>query len=106
MDATGVSDLAHAYRQLARQFQLPQPRKTFGLTPRELEIVAAVLAGEGNRGIATKLRISDQTVKNHLTAIFDKVGVSSRLELGLFAKHLEAVEDLSRIVRRANRAGF
>jgi two-component system, NarL family, nitrate/nitrite response regulator NarL len=59
--------------------------KTFGLTPRELQIIASVVAGYTNRDIAKKFRISEQTVKHHLTNIFKKVGVSSRLELVLFA---------------------
>jgi DNA-binding NarL/FixJ family response regulator len=57
----------------------------FGLTSRELEIVAAIVSGESNRDIADRLAISLQTVKHHLTSIFDKTGVSSRLELALFA---------------------
>jgi len=58
------------------------------MTPRERQIVAAVLSGYTNRGIAQKLSISDQTVKNHLTAIYNKIGVSNRLELALCAsKH-------------------
>ena len=60
---------------------------TFGLTPRQLMIVANVVAGLSNREIAEKLAISQVTVKHHLTAIFDRLGVSSRLELALFATH-------------------
>ncbi|MEO7156011.1 MAG: response regulator transcription factor [Vicinamibacterales bacterium] len=57
----------------------------YELTSRELEIVAAVVSGDSNRDIAGRLAISPQTVKHHLTSIFDKTGVSSRLELALFA---------------------
>ena len=60
------------------------PRQ-YGLTPRELEIVAAIVNGDSNRDVATRLAISLQTVKHHLTSIFDKTGMSSRLELALFA---------------------
>jgi two-component system nitrate/nitrite response regulator NarL len=59
--------------------------RQYGLTSRELEIVAAVVSGDSNRDIAERLAISLQTVKHHLTSIFDKTGVSSRLELALFA---------------------
>src|SRR5499427_4762521 len=63
-------------------------RKTFGLTARELDVVAAIVSGFTNREIAQKFSISEQTVKHHLRNIFDKVGVSNRLELALFAiKH-------------------
>lgn len=57
------------------------------LTPREQEIVALVTQGFRNKEIAEKLSISEQTVKNHLHNIFDKVGVSDRLELALYALH-------------------
>jgi DNA-binding NarL/FixJ family response regulator len=68
----------------------PDPRRpTFGLTPRELEVVSTVLEGCPNGDIAQRFCISVKTVKHHLTNIFDKLGVSNRLELALFAvRHL------------------
>jgi two-component system nitrate/nitrite response regulator NarL len=63
----------------------PLPLEQFGLTDRELEVVAEIAAGLNNRDIANKLGISELTVKRHLTNIFDKLGVVSRLELALFA---------------------
>jgi two-component system, NarL family, nitrate/nitrite response regulator NarL len=64
----------------------PDPRRrTFGLTPRELEVVFTVVGGYPNTEIAQKFSISVKTVKHHLTNIFDKLGVSNRLELALFA---------------------
>ena len=49
------------------------------------EVVDAIAAGDSNRDIAVKLNISLQTVKHHLTSVFDKTGTSTRLELALFA---------------------
>jgi len=66
------------------QAQEARQRK-FGLTPRELEIVSAVVAGFANKEIAEHFKISEDTVKHHLSNIFDKLGVSTRLELALFA---------------------
>ncbi|MBI2956342.1 MAG: response regulator transcription factor [Acidobacteria bacterium] len=57
------------------------------LTPREHEIVLLVAQGFRNKEIADRLSISEQTVKNHLHNIFDKLGVSDRLELALYALH-------------------
>ena len=65
---------------------------SFGLTPRERKIVAMVVAGRTNRKIAESLSLSEDTVKHHLTVIFDKIGVSSRLELALFAAHHRLLE--------------
>jgi DNA-binding NarL/FixJ family response regulator len=59
----------------------------YGLTKRESEILVMIVAGNTNREIAKKSVISEQTVKHHLTHIFDKVGVYNRLELALFAIH-------------------
>jgi DNA-binding NarL/FixJ family response regulator len=63
------------------------PANSFGLTPRELEILAAIVSGYSNQDIAEKLKISDHTVKHHVTHLFDKLGVYNRLELALFAIH-------------------
>jgi DNA-binding NarL/FixJ family response regulator len=62
-----------------------QRRMKFGLSPRELEIISTVASGASNKELAQKLAISELTVKRHLTNIFQKVGVTSRLELALFA---------------------
>jgi two-component system nitrate/nitrite response regulator NarL len=56
-----------------------------GLTPREMDIVRAVVAGGTNKGMARRFSLGERTVKHHLTKIFGKVGVGSRLELALFA---------------------
>jgi DNA-binding NarL/FixJ family response regulator len=81
-----VTDLAATLRELSASEPRPN-RKHFGLTQRELEIIGAVLTSEANSDIAAKLSISEKTVKHHLTNIFDKLGVSNRLELALFAVH-------------------
>jgi DNA-binding NarL/FixJ family response regulator len=57
------------------------------LSEKELRIVAAVVRGFKNREIATELEMSEQVVKNSLRSIFDKIGVSDRLELALFVLH-------------------
>lgn len=57
------------------------------LSQREREIVALVAQGYKNKEMAEKMFISEQTVKNHLHNIFDKLGVSDRLELALYAIH-------------------
>ena len=54
------------------------------LSPRERQIIKLVLAGCRNREVAKELAISEKTVKNHLSNIFDKLGVSDRLEMALY----------------------
>jgi DNA-binding NarL/FixJ family response regulator len=62
-------------------------RRVFGLTPRELEIVRMVVGAFTNKQIGEQLAIGENTVKSHLTHIFNKVGASSRIELAVFAAH-------------------
>ncbi len=62
-------------------------RERSPLSAREREIVALVAQGFKNKEMAEKMFISEQTVKNHLHNIFDKLGVSDRLELALYAIH-------------------
>jgi two-component system, NarL family, nitrate/nitrite response regulator NarL len=63
------------------------PRPVDTLTHREKTIISYLMQGWRNREISTHLSISEQTVKNHLRTIYDKVGVSDRLELVLYAIH-------------------
>lgn len=112
LKSAGLSDLAASIRSVAagrywirgrevptlvsalQDLAPPQDRggrSTFGLTPRELGVIREVVRGGTNRDIAATLGITEDTVKRHLTNAFNKTGVSTRLELALFAlHHLEA----------------
>lgn len=85
--AGAVSTLAEAVARASGR-----PRR-FGLTARERELVVAVASGASNKEIAAALGISLQTVKHHLTSIFSKTGVDSRLELALLAINDARFED-------------
>ena len=57
------------------------------LTPKELRIVALIVQGYKNKDIANELGTTEQVIKNYLRNIYDKIGVSDRLELALFTIH-------------------
>ena len=89
---------SHTTAAVMRQFSTPgaevssqtgsaRPRERSPLSQREREIVQLVAQGFKNKEMAEKMFISEQTVKNHLHNIFDKLGVSDRLELALYAIH-------------------
>jgi two-component system nitrate/nitrite response regulator NarL len=84
---------AAVLRQFASGEELPlgatngRSRDRLPLSLREREIVTLVAQGFKNKEMAEKMSISEQTVKNHLHNIFDKLGVSDRLELALYAIH-------------------
>jgi two-component system, NarL family, nitrate/nitrite response regulator NarL len=63
------------------------PRERAQLSQREREIIVLIAQGYKNKEIAEKMFITEQTVKNHLHNVFDKLGVSDRLELALYAIH-------------------
>lgn len=87
------ASIVGALRQYTRSKNGNSSKGAFGLTPRELEIVTTVVAGYSNAEIAKKYGLSEQTVKHHLSSIFDKVGVFNRLELALFAVNHRLVRD-------------
>jgi two-component system, NarL family, nitrate/nitrite response regulator NarL len=62
------------------------------LSDRESQIMRLVAQGQRNKEIGQNLFISEQTVKNHVHNIFDKLGVSDRLELALYAIHHHLIE--------------
>src|SRR6202795_4548017 len=87
---------SHTTAAVMRQFSAPgeigasgsgKSRERSPLSQREREIVQLVAQGYKNKEMAEKMFISEQTVKNHLHNIFDKLGVSDRLELALYAIH-------------------
>jgi DNA-binding NarL/FixJ family response regulator len=80
-----VANLVSALNDLMNKAATEPERKTYGLTPRELEVTACIVEGCSNRDVARQFAISEETVKRHLSNIFDKTGVSTRLELALFA---------------------
>lgn len=75
-------------RVAARVMRLQRSERTRGrvLSRREVEILGHVAAGRVNKEIAARLSVSTSTVKNHLAAIFDKLGVHSRVEAVLAAQ--------------------
>ena len=84
LEPTLVTDLVDVVRPL-----IPQPGAPAGpsarLTPRERQVLALVAAGYPNKEIARACSVSEQTIKHHLTRMFDKVGASGRVELAMLA---------------------
>jgi two-component system, NarL family, nitrate/nitrite response regulator NarL len=80
-----IRDLVNILRSTGESERVPAKPGTYGLTRREFEILSTVVDGYTNKEIAEKYMISEQTVKHHLTSIFEKVGVSNRMELALLA---------------------
>ena len=62
-------------------------KRPAALTLREREIIQGVVQALSNKDISMKCNISEQTVKNHLHNIFEKLAIYSRLELALYAIH-------------------
>lgn len=86
----GAPALLDAVRSILFGAEGPSPEvdgRRFGLTQRESQILAAVASAFPNKEIAQRLSITEDTVKRHLTSIFNKLGVSNRVELTLFAMH-------------------
>jgi two-component system nitrate/nitrite response regulator NarL len=65
----------------------PPLRADFGLTSREVDVLRLVANGETNKAIAQQLAVGQDTVKHHVTSIFNKTGASNRVELTVFALH-------------------
>jgi DNA-binding NarL/FixJ family response regulator len=80
---TLMADLMDVVRDL--QYQAAGAARPFGLTPREREVLSLVVAGCANKEIAQRFAVSEETIKHHLTRMFDKVGAANRLELALTA---------------------
>ena len=85
VEGESVGILIEALRESLAHVDVPRSPKDFGLTRREVDIIAKIADGRSNKEVGEEFAISERTVKHHLTNIFGKVGVSSRLQLALFA---------------------
>ena len=95
LESETLGVLVEALRELSTRGNGLRSRSDYGLTPRELDIVVKIASGCSNRQVSREFSISERTVKHHLTNIFDKVGVSSRLELALFAVNHHLIGDVA-----------
>jgi len=94
LDSKGVNWVIEAYRAQASQLTLPRNRVQ--LSPKELQIIAGVTQGLRNKEIAQEVGTTEQVVKNYLRKVYDKLGVSDRLELALYCMHHRLLENYSK----------
>jgi two-component system nitrate/nitrite response regulator NarL len=92
LDNKGVNWVIEAYRSQASQ--LTSPRTKVRLTEKELLIISGVTQGLKNKDIAQEIGTTEQVVKNYLRKVYDKLGVSDRLELALYTMHHRLLEGL------------
>ena len=85
LEQTLMTDLVEWVRALMRATHGAPGNSESALTERQREVLVMVIAGHANKEIARKFAVSEETIKHHLTRIFNKVGVSNRLELALQA---------------------
>ena len=85
LDNQGVNWMLEAYRTQASQLTSPRPKTR--ISDKELLIISCVTQGMRNKEIAVELGTTEQVVKNYLRKIYDKLGVSDRLELALYCIH-------------------
>lgn len=85
LDNQGVNWMLEAYRTQAAQLTSPRPKTR--ISDKELLIISCVTQGMRNKEIAVELGTTEQVVKNYLRKIYDKLGVSDRLELALYCIH-------------------
>jgi two-component system NarL family response regulator len=83
---------AKIFSQINKLSTRPVESRPRGLTEREIEVLGLVAKGNSNKSIARKLFISEKTVKNHLTNIFQKLEVSDRTQAALLAIKEKIVE--------------
>jgi DNA-binding NarL/FixJ family response regulator len=90
LDNRGVSWVIEAYRAQATQLMTPPDRVR--LSPKEQQIISGVTQGLRNKEIAQAVGTTEQVVKNYLRKVYDKLGVSDRLELALYCMHHHLLE--------------
>jgi DNA-binding NarL/FixJ family response regulator len=90
IDNQSVSWVIEAYR--AQASALVNPRTQPKLSPKEMAIITCITQGKRNKEIAYQLGTTEQVIKNYLRKIYDKLGVSDRLELALYCLHNKIIK--------------
>ena len=90
IDNQSVNWVIEAYR--AQDAALVTPRTQPRLSPKEMAIIACITQGKRNKEIAFQLGTTEQVIKNYLRKIYDKLGVSDRLELALYCLHNKIIQ--------------
>jgi DNA-binding NarL/FixJ family response regulator len=90
IDNQSVNWVIEAYRSQAAS--LVNPRTQPRLSPKETAIITCITQGKRNKEIAFQLGTTEQVIKNYLRKIYDKLGVSDRLELALYCLHHKIIE--------------
>jgi DNA-binding NarL/FixJ family response regulator len=90
IDNQSVNWVIEAYR--AQAAALVSPRNQPRLSPKELSIITCITQGKRNKEIAFQLGTTEQVIKNYLRKIYDKLGVSDRLELALYCLHNKLIQ--------------
>ena len=90
IDNQSVNWVIEAYR--AQAATLVNPRTQPRLSPKEMAIITCITQGKRNKEIAFQLGTTEQVIKNYLRKIYDKLGVSDRLELALYCLHNKIIQ--------------
>jgi DNA-binding NarL/FixJ family response regulator len=90
IDNQSVNWVIEAYR--AQAAALVSPRTQPRLSPKEMAIITCITQGKRNKEIASQLGTTEQVIKNYLRKIYDKLGVSDRLELALYCLHNKIIQ--------------
>jgi len=94
IDNQSVNWVIEAYRSQAAQLTSPRPKTK--LSDKELLIISCVTQGMRNKEIASEIGTTEQVVKNYLRKVYDKLGVSDRLELALYCIHHRLLQGAGR----------
>jgi two-component system nitrate/nitrite response regulator NarL len=90
IDNQSVNWVIEAYR--AQAAALVSPRNQPRLSPKEMAIITCITQGKRNKEIAFQLGTTEQVIKNYLRKVYDKLGVSDRLELALYCLHNKIIQ--------------
>ena len=90
IDNQSINWVIEAYR--AQAAALVSPKSQPRLSPKEMAIITCITQGKRNKEIAYQLGTTEQVIKNYLRKIYDKLGVSDRLELALYCLHNKIIQ--------------